>query len=129
MKEAFLKFIKDKELVRQLWNVIRICWSTLGIVYLFGRMLNLMKLPIQKNTLAAFVLIFNTAGIIFIENKLNKTDFIYELWAMYLYFSIAITVYVWIFWKSYDRIDYLLDKKGLKDRGIKTWFKKRRAKK
>ena len=128
MKKLFLDFIQDKELLRQLWIAVRVAWSALGVVYIFGRMLNIIKTPLGKNRLAVFVMIFNISGFVYFENICDKDSILQYLWTAYLYFTICITFYVWFFWKAYDRIDTVLDHKGFKDK-VKYFVGKRGKKK
>ena len=125
MKELFLKFIEDKDIFTWILNIFLIGLSSLGIVYLFGKMLNIIKTHKEKNTIAFISFIINSISFLYVEQFGNKiTKFIWNAW---LLISILNVLYVWILWRSADRADNFLDKKGFKDK-LKYVMRKRKRK-
>ena len=116
LQDALSSFISDKNIFGSLFNLIRIGLSTLGVVYILGRMLSILRTDKSKNRLGIIMMLLNSAGMVFLESKYFG-PFAYFLWACYLYFTIVIVFYVWFLWRSFDRVDSFLDRKGWKDRG------------
>lgn len=114
--ELIKKLVEDYDLAVKIWSILRSCWSALGVVYLLGRMLEIIKTHRAKNTVASICILFNIAGMFYFP-----THAIYNI---YIYSTIGYTVYVWILWRSADRMDSYLDKKGLKDKGFKPQRRK-----
>ena len=129
MKDFLLKYLRDEEVLRQLLNLIKISWSTLGIVYVFGRMLEIARTPLQKNKVAVIFQILNGAGMVYFENHCSHSLIRYAIWSAWLYITIGFTVYVWVFWRSADRLDSFMDMKGFRDKIKYALGRKKKGKK
>jgi len=82
---------------------------SLGMVYLFGRMLEIFKNYKSKNVFAVVVMIAVYAFYFF---KYNPTlAFEQKIWYAIIYTAISVILYVLFGFKLYDRVDALLDKK------------------
>jgi amino acid transporter len=81
---------------------------SLGFVYLFGRMLNLLKTATTKNITAFTVMIL---CYIFYFYFLSQLDLIHKIWTGIIHLSISIIFYTLLGFKLYSRVDTLLDKK------------------
>jgi len=81
---------------------------SLGMVYLFGRMLMIVTSIRAKNVLA-FLSMLGTYGFYFIkfapEGKLEG-----KIWLSIIYTAISVILYTLIGFKLYNRVDSLLDK-------------------
>lgn len=82
--------------------------SSLGSVYLFGRMLNIVKKATHKN-IVALVSMVACYVFYFYYFDVNLT-LIQKFWSALIYCSISIVLYVLIGFKLYDRVDNLFDK-------------------
>ncbi len=103
-----------------------IALSTLGIVFVSGRMLGVLKTDKTKNGLAVVVLFLASALVVIRMNHVNEllTEMTqYELVGILLetlfYFAISAVVYVLFVWRLWWRLDTLLDKKIGKDDSFK----------
>ena len=107
---------------------IIIVFGSLGVVYLFGRLLfpQLDKKTRQankvKNRIAAvalFVITFGTGAIYdypeLATGTIVRTDLIRYLWESGLYCFFGVVFYVTIGWRFYARMDRLLDRKFAND--------------
>jgi hypothetical protein len=103
-------------LLKYIIRTIIITFSSLGLVYLIGRLLNFKVSNSFKNKIAAIALFTASFTITYIYFPSKTSQMIWESIAFAL---VASVVYVTIGWKFYERMDSWLDKKGLKDRGRK----------
>jgi hypothetical protein len=105
-------------LLYQLWILLRIGWSALGVVYIFGKMLKITKTTSSKHILALIMMFINAIIVLHFDSYSveARQNVSYLLASLYIYFTVGVTIYVWIFLRSADRIDSFLDKKGLKDK-------------
>jgi hypothetical protein len=113
--------IEFKPIVLQFLDIIirifGIAFATLGIVYIAGRMLELLKTDRAKNILA--IISIYTLQFLYelFELTTNKTPetMLKTLndkgWNIFLYGTISIVIYVLVCWRLYSRIDKFLDKK------------------
>ena len=81
---------------------------SLANVYLFGRMLNIIKKDVHKNFVAVITII--SCYIFYFYYFSPEISLIQKFWTAFLYGSISIILYVLIGFKLYDRVDHLLDK-------------------
>jgi len=105
--------------------VLLIVFSTLGVVYFFGRLVfpkKIGKSDSKKNLIAAlFSIIFGFLfTLVFDYSSMIEFGFDRVLIAEYLtwsiiHTSIAIVFYVAVGWRFYSRFDAYLDKKFAKD--------------
>jgi len=79
-------------------------------VYLFGRMLNLVKAPGAKNGLAVITMVI-AYGLYFSCLASSTETLAAMVWRGMLYLSISIVLYTLIGFRLYDRVDAFLDKK------------------
>ena len=93
---------------------------TLGITYIFGRMLNLLQRNRSRNIIAVLLIygihtiytyLPTISSSINPENVVIYSTIISRIWAVFIRGSISITIYVLLFWRIFDRINSLLDKK------------------
>ena len=110
-----------KEMLPWVGRLAIIVFSTLGVVYLFGRLLFPKLKDKGKNRIAALALFFLSFITTIVWDYpgfvLNVTS---QLMAQYLrdaalYFFIGCVFYVIIGWRFYSRADAFLDKKIGKD--------------
>jgi len=94
---------------QEILRVVTISSISLSMVYLFGRMLELIHGFRVKNLLAFFsIVVLN----IFYSWYFYETQTPIELfWEVSVFSSFCILVYVLVGFKLYDRVDHLLDKK------------------
>jgi len=94
---------------QEILRVVAISSISLSMVYLFGRMLELIHGFRVKNLLAFFsIVVLN----IFYSWYFYETQTPIELfWEVSVFSSFCILVYVLVGFKLYDRVDHLLDKK------------------
>jgi len=93
-------------------------------VYLFGRMLGLVKTPGAKNGLAVITMVV-AYGLYFSCLNPAKESPAAMVWRGMFYLSISIVLYTLIGFKLYDRVDAFLDKKiGPDDDGPITRMKR-----
>jgi uncharacterized membrane protein YjfL (UPF0719 family) len=90
---------------------------SLGVVFLLGRMLELVKHYRTKN-LIAFLTMVGTCLFYFskIESSLSLHQ---KIWNGAIYLSSSIILYTTLGFKFYERMDALLDKKIAPDKGKK----------
>ena len=94
---------------------ILIPFMTLGIVYIFGKLLEITKTDKSRNILATVVLVllsFFTGK--FDGHYINMFNFKY-IFESLVYVAIGSIIYVNFCWKLFSRIDDLLDRKVGKD--------------
>ena len=94
---------------QEILRVVTISSISLSVVYLFGRMLELIHGFRVKNLLA----FFSTVTLnIFYSWYFYETQTPIELfWEVSVFSSFCTLVYVLVGFKLYDRVDHLLDKK------------------
>ena len=95
-------------------NSLAIAFISLGVVYMFGRMLNLLRSDVSKNVIALVVMIAVSWFLAYTKYGFSRpldNEFFLFLWDIILYVSGSIIFYVLLFFKLYDRMDSLLDKK------------------
>jgi len=81
---------------------------SLGVVYLFGRMLDIVKKDRHRNGLAILSMLGTYA---FYFKRINSDgDLVHKAWFTIIYTAISIILYVLIGFKLYDRFGGLLDK-------------------
>lgn len=81
---------------------------SLAMVYLFGRMLNLVRTTVKKNWVAILSLLSSYLFYFFVYD--TKFELNQKIWNTLIYISISIIFYVLLGFKLYDRVDQLLDK-------------------
>jgi len=123
--EDVINFIKELQtifppLFEYLPNSIIIAFVSLGMVYLIGRMLNILKGDIPKNIVAiifmggvSYFLAYMKYGML--EYKFDE-NLMFFIWDIFLYFTVAVIIYVTVCFRLYDRIDSFLDKKFGEDK-------------
>jgi hypothetical protein len=91
---------------------------TLAVVYIFGRMLGILKTYRTKNTLA---LVTNFLMSYFYVNMMYdfEGDTYWMVWNVFYKGCLGILLYVLVGFKLFDRMDHLLDKKIADDKEIK----------
>ena len=124
--------IEFKPVIMQFMDIILLLFGsafvTLGLVYVFGRMLNIMKSDKTKNIFAIFIIygIHYAYTYFNINNKVYSTQY-QRGWEVFLFGSISIVIYVTVCWRLYSRIDSYLDKK-LGDDSFKPFISKKSIK-
>lgn len=81
---------------------------SLAQVYLWGKMLNIVKSDRAKSIIVILTLIATYTGYFFYVDTLRSH--ITVIWNCVIYMSISILFYVLIGFKLYDRVDNLIDK-------------------
>lgn len=128
--------IEFKPLVLQFLDILirlfGISFTTLGLVYIAGRMLELLKTDRSKNILAIISIYSLQFLYELFELQTNKTPEILlktlneKGWDIFLYGTISIVIYVTVAWRLYSRIDNFLDKKIGEDEFKPTNKKKKK---
>jgi len=120
----FLSFLKDNNLTNAFIIMIQIFMITLAVVYIPGRMLEVVKSFRVKNFIATVAAVGFT--------YLNLKGFRYSIENIYqeIYFiafhsSLVIVAYVLFGMRLFDRVDTKLDSLGFKDSGFKEDKKKK----
>lgn len=85
---------------------------SLGSVYLFGRMFNVVKSNTRKNVLAFIVMTLCYVFYFYFLSSLNIYD---RIWFGLIYLALSIIFYTLIGFKLYTRVDNFLDKKLASD--------------
>jgi len=81
---------------------------SMGVVYLFGRMLNVVKSDRGKNFIAFLSLVaVHCYYFYFIDPSKDVPG---KVWMLVIYTSLSILFYVLIGFRMYDRIEQMLDK-------------------
>ena len=93
---------------------ISIYIKTQAQVYIWGRMLEVLKTNRSRNLLALLTTILFSTCYLYSMNTDNRI--FYFLWEFLNWFSMAIIIYVLLGFRLYSRIDSLLDKKVGKDK-------------
>ena len=102
-------------------RMVLIVFSTLGVVYMCGRLLFPKMKRKGKNRIAFFTLlvtgftvtlVFDYTGLI---DRYDRLVFIRYIIDSALYSSVAAVFYVVVGWRFYSRADRFLDKKFAKD--------------
>ena len=114
MMDMITDFITQKDVYTHLFRILITSLGTIGVVYISGRLLGLTKTDKSKNTLAAIMLYIISAGIQYVY--FWERDIILNLWLIFIYGTISAVPYILFFWRMFDRVDTLLDKKGLRDK-------------
>ena len=103
-------------------RLILIIFSTLGVVYMSGRLLFPKLKDRGKNIIAFFALIFFSFIITLVYDYKNliigthtEYSFLKYLLDSILYSAFGAVFYVVIGWRFYSRVDYFLDRKFGKD--------------
>lgn len=93
----------------QIWRLFVIPFMSLGLVYIMGRLLPILKSDNSKNILALLAMI----GISWFTGLpiTEGLELQYIIWDVGLYTTLSSIVYVTICWKLYDRMDSFLDRK------------------
>jgi len=99
---------------QEIFRVISVFSISLAIVYLIGRMLELIKSARSKNLIAFFAIL--TINTFYSYNFLSFNSISLLIWDIALYSSYCILLYDLLGFKLYDRLDDLLDKKIGKDK-------------
>ena len=125
----FFELFKDTIMLNlpQIWRLFVIPFMSLGLVYIFGRLLNILKTDQSKNILALFAII----GITYVTgiSVTGEMDIFFIVWDVCLYTLLSVIIYINICWKLYNRIETLLNKKVGKDNFKPTEKKKKKKKK
>lgn len=118
--EAIFNFAMENfpHLIGYLINSILAAFIGLGMTYVLGRMLNILKKDVPKNIfalawiiIASFVLSFMRYGGI----PDLTLDMFYFIWDQFLTVIFSVIFYVTVCFRFYDRIDHFLDKKVADD--------------
>lgn len=116
MPEFIIAFIKEKEILAYIYKILIVSFGTLGMVYIEGRLLGILKTDKQKNRFAALCLFLISIGIFFYNNKSDYKITYNEIWEIFICGVLAAIPYVIFCWRLFDRMDSLLDRKGFRDR-------------
>lgn len=113
-------------LLTGLFRAFVIFISQLGVVYIFGRMLEICNSDRMRNGIA-IVTGFPVSYWLVHMYDLNKLVHPLEIyWRTFIYGAAACILFVLIGWKLFDRVDHLLDAKFAKDNDTQ---RKRKSKK
>ena len=85
----FRDFFETKQIFQRIFNLIRIGWSTMGVV----QMAEMIRPTIKKNYVIVLSLMLNTFLLIHAEDRMDKSGTGYHLICCYMYFTISITIY------------------------------------
>lgn len=96
---------------------------SLGAVYLFGRMLEVVKSNRGRNVVA--VLAMASAYVFYFMMIDNKGPVVERVWRGVVYVSFTIILYVLIGFKLYDRFDDFMDRRFGRDKSARTSRKKK----
>lgn len=119
-----ISFLNNLGILVLVRDTLGIMFMALGIVYVFGRMLELVKHFRVKNSIA-FVLI-NVFTFFYLKNfRLDIVEKGHFFYSFFLHTSISYIWYVLIGFHLVDRVDSFLDGKGFKDKNKKYSTKKR----
>jgi len=116
-----LKFLQEYDYlivpyITQIARAFLIPFSALGVVYAFGRMLDIARTDRSRNIIAIIVIVIMTFLTGNFDGSIqNMLSFNYII-GSFEYVSISIIIYVLLCWKLYSRIDSLLDKKVGEDK-------------
>jgi len=99
---------------------------SMGVVYLFGRMLDLVRTSRTKNLLAFMAMV----GVYVFYFSCIESDLplVQSLWFSTIYASTSVILYVLVGFKLYDRVDNFLDKHLGHDKANRDYRKKRNCK-
>ena len=87
----------------------------LGFVYVFGRMLDVLKTPRQKNSFAFILFIpLSYWSVMIYDRQYLFAEEVY--WKTIVYISIASIFYVLIGFKLYDRTEEIINRKIKKEK-------------
>ena len=115
MLEILKQFNIDPALAINIITTISLIdFLTLGIVFIFGRMLGVCKSHKCKNIIAIVSIICMSFIYLFYYKGLALTSLSFYI-QLFIYSLSCITCYVLFFWRLYGRIDSILDKKISKD--------------
>lgn len=126
--------IEYKPLILQFFDIIVRLFAvplvTLGIVYIFGRMLEILRFDRPKNILAILsIYMLQFLYELFAVNLHKPAEVFFKTliekgWSIFLYGSVSIVIYVTLCWRLYNRVDKFLDKKIGSDEEFKPKRKK-----
>lgn len=125
MFETFEQF---KQLLIQLglWGPfvtgVNIFIPTMAMVYLFGRMLNIVKKDTGKNLVAFITIVVSCTLQVFV----GKTELFWKIWNFYFAICVGIILYVLVGFTLYPRIDNFLDKFFARDENGKRRIRRRK---
>jgi len=131
----FLKSIPP-DILSFLLKLAMIAFTTLGVVYVFGRMLDLVKTDRAKNCVAVVTLILASFAVVVQLNhggvtllfEMPKAEIIEIILESLFYFTFSTVFYVLFAWRLWWRIDKLLDKRlGVDDTFTQTEKPKRKT--
>ena len=91
----------------------------LSIVYLFGRMLDILHSNTFRNFTAFIVIVSCNIFYTFKVQPATFNTFYQSIWEIMIFSAVSILLYVLIGFKLYDRVDCFFDKKIGKDKGKK----------
>ena len=121
MLEFIKDFINKKDILSYIYRILVISFGTLGLVYIGGRLLEVLKKDKAKNKFAVFCFYAISVGTYFYSKK-NGVNITYkDVWEIFICGSIAAVPYITFCWRLFDRIDSLLDRKGLRDKKHRGW--------
>lgn len=119
---AFKDLILDN--FTQIWRLFVVPFTSLGAVYIMGRLIPILKTDNSKNLLALVCMI----GVSYFTGLSITSNLTidYVIADVVLYTTLSSIVYVTICWKLYERIDNFLDEKLGKNKEKKKPIKKKK---
>jgi uncharacterized membrane protein len=87
---------------------------SLGSVYLFGRMLEIVKSNRGRNVVAFLAMV--AVYVFYYEMIDNKSPVVDRVWRGVIYVSCSIILYVLVGFKLYDRFDDFMDRRFGRDK-------------
>lgn len=99
--------------------------TTLGFVYVLGRMLGILNTPRAKNAFALIIMISLSYWSVLIYDTQILVHELEIYWRTLVYTSIASIFYVLFGFDLYDRVNAFIDKKFVKTPKKKVDLKKR----
>ena len=117
-----MEFQIPEEYIPTIVRVVIIIFSTLGIVYIAGRLLFPKMKDRSKNIVAFFALLVISFGVVMLndypdlvdgfDNKLDTLNYFLD---SLMYMGAGAVFYVVVGWRFYSRMDNFLDKRFGKD--------------
>lgn len=112
------EFLKDYDYlilpyISQITRVILIPFTALGIVYILGRLLELVNSDRSKNIIAYISIIILALVTGDFANGFLNFDYLFEA---FIISNLSAIFYVTVCWRFFNRIDALLDKKVGQDK-------------
>lgn len=110
LKDLLPPFILEL-LLRSIFSFV----VALAIVYIFGRMLNLVNSDRGRNSIALIIILGWSAFEEYIIHDFDIEEIVMFIYNTIIYSSISILLYVWLGFKAFSRIDNWLDKRVAPD--------------